>query len=170
MSIHCQEDTQTLLDQLAAQHQRTLGILAELDEDAMHRVLLPSGWSCAGMVQHLTCTTRFWFEEVMVGRSDVPHPANCFVLEAPLSRDALLDAYADAARNGPELVRDLPLDTPPAWWPEGRWGPWRLTSLHEVLLHLLVEISTHAGHLDVVRELLDGRTWDYPSGRLSEVG
>jgi hypothetical protein len=37
-----------------------------------------------------------------------------------------------------------------------------------VLLHLLVETSTHAGHLDIVRELIDGRTWEYPEGRLSK--
>lgn len=168
MSIHIQEDTETLLDQLAAQHQRTIGILAELDEEAMHRVALPSGWSCAGMVQHLTCTTRFWFEEVMAGRPDVEHPEDEFAVPARQSSEALISAYAEAARSGAELVRDLRLDTPPAWWPEGRWGPWRLTNLHEVLLHLLVEISSHAGHLDIVRELIDGRTWDHSRGRLSE--
>ena len=168
MSIHLQEVTQTLLRQLAAQHQRTIGIVAELDDEAMHRVVLPSGWTCAGMIQHLTCTTRFWCEEVMAGRPDDQHPEDEFVVPAGQSREELISAYAEAARHGPDLVRDLPLDTPPAWWPEGRWGPWRLTSLHEVLLHLLVEISTHAGHLDVVRELIDGRTWDYPSGRLTD--
>jgi len=41
------------------------------------------------------------------------------------------------------------------------FGDWRLDNLHEVLLHLLIETTCHAGHLDAARELIDGRTWDY---------
>ena len=164
----------TLLDRLAAEQRRVIGIVAELDEDAMRRVILPSGWSCAGMVQHLTRTTRFWLMEVMTGQRDRSPSgddvdADDFDVSAAPSGTVLIAAYADASHRGAVLVGDLRPTTPPAWWPEGRWGPWRLENLTEVLLHLLVETSTHAGHLDVVRELIDGRTWDYPRGRLSEV-
>jgi hypothetical protein len=80
---------------------------------------------------------------------------------------ALLDDFREQAETSMAVVRDLPLHTQPAWWPEGAWGGWRLDNLHEVILHLIVETACHAGHLDAARELIDKRTWDYPSGRLS---
>lgn len=61
---------------------------------------------------------------------------------------------------------ELALDAEPQWWPVGEWGGWRLHTFGEVLLHLLVETSCHAGHLDAARELIDGSTWDYAAGRL----
>jgi len=41
------------------------------------------------------------------------------------------------------------------------WGEWtgRFTSLRIVLLHVIGETATHAGHLDAAAELLDGRQW-----------
>lgn len=163
-------DTDILLSWLAGQQRRVCGILNGLDEEAMRRVVLPSGWSCAGMVQHLMLTTRFWLMEVMTGQPAGPRPDDDFAVPESVSTATLTGAYEGAAREGAELVRGLPLSTPPTWWPEGRWGGWRLGTLNEVLLHLLVETSCHAGHLDAARELIDGRTWDYPRGRLTEVG
>jgi hypothetical protein len=34
-----------------------------------------------------------------------------------------------------------------------------MDDLHEIILHVMVETACHAGHLDAVRELLDGRQW-----------
>ena len=34
-----------------------------------------------------------------------------------------------------------------------------MDNLREVVLHVITETATHAGHLDAVRELIDGRTW-----------
>ena len=62
-------------------------------------------------------------------------------------------ALADA------VIRATPLDTPPAWWPADLFGTFRLLDLREVLLHVITETACHAGHLDVARELIDGRTW-----------
>jgi Protein of unknown function (DUF664) len=44
---------------------------------------------------------------------------------------------------------------------EERWGAWgsRFSDLRFVMLHVLKETSCHAGHLDAVRELIDGRQW-----------
>jgi hypothetical protein len=157
----------TLLSTLLTQQNRVLGILDGLDEAALRRPVLPSGWSCAGMVRHLTVGTRFWFEEVMCGRP-LPEVSDDFQVDGTEPVAPILAAFAEQAPAAVELVRDLPLDTPPAWWPEGQWGGWRLANLGEVLLHSLVETSTHAGHLDAARELIDGRTWDYARGRLGE--
>jgi hypothetical protein len=50
-------------------------------------------------------------------------------------------------------------DAPPVWWPEGLWPGWRLKDLCEIMVHVIAETACHAGHLDAVRELIDGRTW-----------
>ena len=107
----------TLLDRLAAEQRRVIGILAELDEDAMRRVILPSGWSCAGMVQHLTRTTRFWLVEVMTGQRDRSPSgddvdADDFDVSAAPSSRVLIAEYADACRCGAALVGDLRPTTP----------------------------------------------------------
>ena len=49
------------------------------------------------------------------------------------------------------------------------FGDSRMDNLHEVVMHVLIETTCHAGHLDAARELIDGRTWDYEHGRLSET-
>jgi len=161
-------DTGTVLPWLVAQQRRVVGILDGLDDHALRRPVLPSGWSCAGMVQHLTLSTRFWFVEVMAGDRTDPVEGEGFQVSDSIPAPTILDAYQRGASTAIAMVRDLPLDTPPAWWPDGMFGEWRLDNLHEVLLHVLVETTCHAGHLDAARELIDGRTWDYAAGRLSD--
>ena len=87
-----------------------------------------------------------------------------------MSAADLVECYSEATVRGHDLVRDLPLDTPPAQWPAHLFGPWRLHSLFEVLQHVLVESATHAGHLDAARELIDGSTWDYQRGVVASRG
>jgi hypothetical protein len=50
----------------------------------------------------------------------------------------------------------------PARWPS-QWPDWRLGDLREIILHVITETACHAGHLDAVRELIDGRTLDGPA-------
>ena len=55
-----------LLGALNAQRRHVLGILEGLDEDALRRPVLPSGWSCLALVQHLALDDeRFWFQGVV---------------------------------------------------------------------------------------------------------
>jgi hypothetical protein len=54
--------------------------------------------------------------------------------------------------------RHTPLDAAPARWPD-EWAGWRLADLRAVIVHVITGTACHAGHLDVVRELIDGRTW-----------
>ncbi|MFD2081892.1 mycothiol transferase [Actinopolymorpha cephalotaxi] len=158
----------TLLLSLAAQQRRILGILDGLSEDSLRRPVLPSGWSCAGMVSHLTAMTRFWFVAVMTGVRTEPDVDDDFHVPPSVSAASVLDTYRRVCTEAIAAVRELPLDTPPAWWPEGVFGDWRLNNFLEVLDHVLVETAAHAGHLDAARELLDGRTWDWEHGRLAD--
>jgi hypothetical protein len=51
-------------------------------------------------------------------------------------------------------LRPLPLDAigQVAWWPEDR----NEVTLHRILVHMIAETNRHAGHADIVRELIDG--------------
>jgi len=57
-------------------------------------------------------------------------------------------------------IAATPLDMAPRQ-PDLRWGDWgsRFSDLRVVLLHVLKETACHPGHLDAVRELIDGRQW-----------
>ena len=57
------------------------------------------------------------------------------------------------------IITGTALDAAPAWWPDELFGGWRLPDLRAVILHVIAETACHAGHLDVVRELIDGRKW-----------
>jgi hypothetical protein len=41
----------------------------------------------------------------------------------------------------------------------GVHGDWRIDTLRDLMLHVIAETACHAGHLDAVRELIDGRAW-----------
>jgi hypothetical protein len=75
-----------------------------------------------------------------------------------MSPDAVFDLYRREIELANEVIGANALDTPPAQWPE-EWANWRFEDLRAVMMHVITETATHAGHLDAVRELIDGRTW-----------
>jgi hypothetical protein len=68
-------------------------------------------------------------------------------------------AYRRETALADAIITATPLGTPPARWPSELWPNWRLRDLREIILHVITETACHAGHLDAVRELIDGRTW-----------
>jgi len=57
-----------LLRQLADVREHVLDQLEGLSDEQLHRPVLPSGWSCLGLVRHLTLSDeRYWFEVVVAG-------------------------------------------------------------------------------------------------------
>jgi len=63
-----------LLDFLNGQRRHVLGILEGLSEADLRRPLLPSRWSCLGLVRHLTLDVeRFWFQNVVAGEGATGH-------------------------------------------------------------------------------------------------
>jgi uncharacterized damage-inducible protein DinB len=156
-----------LLEAVAVQQRRVQGILDGLDDESLRRPVPPTGWSCLGMVQHLTGMTRFWFVEVMAGRLGENPVGDSYVVADARSAEEVLDDFRTGTETANAAIRQLPSTTQPAWWPDGLFGDWRLDSLADVLTHVLVETSCHTGHLDAARELIDGRTWDWERGRLA---
>ncbi len=58
------------------------------------------------------------------------------------------------------MITATPLDMPPRQ-PDPSWKDWGIDfpDLRFIMLHMIKETACHAGHLDAVRELLDGRQW-----------
>ncbi len=156
-----------LLRRLGGQRRHVLAALDGLDEADLRRPLLPSGWTALGLVRHLTLGgERYWFHTVVGGapldywpeRADEPgRPADWHVGDGE-STEAVLDDYRRAIEESDRIVARLPLSAPPRlpepWWEEAGMS---FPDLRSVALHVLVDTAVHAGHLDAVRELIDGR-------------
>jgi hypothetical protein len=154
----------TLLSYLSAQRQHVLGILEGLDEDALRRPVLPSGWTCLGLVQHLALDVeRFWFRCVIAGEQTaidgLAETPDAWHVGAEVSAETVFDVYRREIDRANAIIAATPLDAAPAWWPGDLFGDFRLHDLRQVMLHVMTETACHAGHLDAARELIDGRRW-----------
>lgn len=151
-----------LLAWLEAQRSHALDILDGLDEAALRRQVLPSGWSCLGMIQHLTGMECFWYRAVVSGEraviDGIADEPNEWQVSPDVTAASVFAAYRRESERTNAIIAATPLDAPPAWWPDF-FGDWRLYTLRDVVLHTLTETACHAGHLDAARELIDGRLW-----------
>lgn len=115
----------------------------------------------SGLINHLRWVEYYWFEVVFLGGEDEgpwtdedPDREMRIAVDFPLEQ--LLAEYAEQSARYRELVaaHDLGTETKVA----RRDG--RHPDLRWVLLHLIEETSRHNGHLDVIREIVDGTTGD----------
>jgi hypothetical protein len=152
-----------LRSSLDAQRNHVLGILEGLSEEALRRPVLPSGWSCLGLVQHLALDVeRFWFRAVVAGDPDVldnEGPEDAWQVSPDVPVDTVLRLYRQEVDSANAVISATAPDAAPAWWPDELFGDWRMDDLRQISLHVIAETACHAGHLDAVRELIDGRTW-----------
>jgi hypothetical protein len=160
------EDTedQALLAFLAAQRDAVLAIVAGLDEEAWHRSVVPSGWTPAGLVEHLGGAEWHWFQGVVAGVVPEPPPGDedlppydpmaAFVSDLPSAE--IISFYRDQCARSDAVLAVTPLSAPP----RGRHGHTEMEppDVRWIVLHMIEETARHAGHLDIGRELLDGQT------------
>jgi hypothetical protein len=132
------------------------------DELAHTRVLAATSplMSVAGLVSHLRWVEHWWYEHLVVGGplrapwTDEAPDADFEVAGVPLAR--LIEEYAAQCARSNEIVAAMSLDdTLKIEHP--RRGP---LSVRWVQLHMIEETAQHNGHLDIMRELLDGSTGD----------
>jgi hypothetical protein len=132
-----------------------------LSEHDLRRPVLPSGWSCIELVHHLAVDVeRFWFRAVLAGEQVELHSGDGgWRVPDDISAPAVLDLYRDEARLSDAVAEQRTLEAGPAWWPIELFPDLPVHDLRRVLLAVITETATHAGHLDAVRELIDGRAW-----------
>jgi uncharacterized damage-inducible protein DinB len=158
------KETRLLLDSLDRQRDHVLGILEGLSDEQLRTAVLPSGWTCLGLVRHLALDVEhYWFRAITAGEplkagGDPDDQTGAWQVESNESADDIFTLYRDEIARANAIVADTPLDAPPrqrdSWW-----GDWEVPDLRFILLHVITETACHAGHLDAARELLDGRQW-----------
>jgi hypothetical protein len=129
-----------------------------LGDHDIRRPMTPTGTNLLGLVKHNTATHLRYFGDVF-GRSDGSRSAwssgepNAELwARADETRDEILAAYRRSWNVADQTIVDLSLDSPGVvpWWGDGE------VTLHGVLVHVTAETQRHAGHADIIRELIDG--------------
>lgn len=135
--------------------------LEGLDLEDVAKPLVPSGTSLLGLVKHLAWVEDWWFSDFIGGeRPEYPwsdtDPDADFRIEADDSIESVTQLYAEAvARSNAVIDAAESLDVLGARENQQK-------SLRWVLMHMIEETARHAGHADIVRELIDGATGGEP--------
>ncbi len=131
-----------------------------LSEYDARRPLVPTGTNLLGLVKHMVAVEADYFGGVFGRPFPQPVPwagddaePNADMWATPEeSREEMLGLYRRVWAHADATIGGLDLDAVGRvpWWsaPE--------VTLHQVLVHVVAEIHRHAGHADIVRELIDG--------------
>ena len=152
----------TLHRYLQTSRESLLWKLEDLSDYDMRRPLTPTGTNLLGVVKHVASVEIGYFTEVF-GRpcpvdlpwfdDGAPVNADMYATESE-SHDFIVDLYRQSWSVSDDTINELALDAAGfvPWWGEGQQD----VSLQQILVHMTVETSRHAGHADIVRELIDG--------------
>ena len=153
-----------LHDKLREGRAGLLSRLDGLDEYDLRRPLTPTGTNLLGLVKHLAGVEYLYLGESLgrpgpetlpwVEDGSIWDGADMWALPGE-SSEYILGLYHRACDHADRVIDELDLDAP-AWvahWPEAR----RDTTLGFLLVRMTAEAAQHAGHADIVRELIDGR-------------
>jgi len=153
-----------ILETLAAHRRFLLFTVRGLSDDQARLTPTTSALSLGGIIKHVTLTEQQWAEFILTGGDALAmtdermaEHADSFVLRDDETLDAVVQRYEDVARRVDDLVQRTDLDAsqplPDApWFPKGA-----RRSARRVFLHLIAEVSQHAGHADIIRESIDGQ-------------
>ena len=132
-----------------------------LSEYDIRRPLTPTGTNLLGLVKHLAAVEYGWFCQTF-GREADPIPFDESDPDADMRAEPhettaeILDYYERARRAADRAIGDLDLGQ------LGRSWSGQTVSMRWVLINMIEETARHAGHMDIVRELIDGATGDHP--------
>ncbi|WP_405167833.1 DinB family protein [Nocardia sp. NBC_01499] len=133
-----------------------------LSEYDVRRPMTPTGTNLLGLVKHLG-TIEFGYFGDTFGR-----PNDESITQQDFEADPTADMWATAEESRADIIAfyrrawahsdatidslDLTAEGSVPWWSEDR----RTVTLHRILVHVTAETNRHAGHADIVRELIDG--------------
>jgi uncharacterized damage-inducible protein DinB len=158
------DDSDVLLRYLNEQRRHVLGTVEDLSEEQLRRPVLPSGWTCLGMLKHLALSDEhYWFRSVVGGEplDFFPQGPNAdWQVGADVSAESIFDLYRGEIEAANTVIAATPLDMAPRQ-PDPVWARWGIDfpDLRIIMMHVITETACHAGHLDAVREILDGKQW-----------
>jgi uncharacterized damage-inducible protein DinB len=139
-------------------------LLSKLDgvsEYDARRPVVPTGTNLLGIVKHVASVEAGYLGEVFGRTFGEPLPwfdetaepnADMWATEEE-SREEVVALYHRVWTHSDATIAELALDAPGhvPWW-----GEHADVTLHHVLVHMIDETSRHAGHADIVREIIDG--------------
>jgi hypothetical protein len=133
-----------------------------LSEYDARRPLTATGTNLLGLVKHVATVEARYFGEVFDRPSPEPlprwqdHDGSDLWASADETRDQIIGFYRRTWEHSDATINELPLDAPGhvPWWSE----TYPNTNLFAIMVHVLGESNRHAGHADILREGLDGRT------------
>jgi hypothetical protein len=125
-----------------------------------------TGTNLLGLVKHVASAELGYSGEVFDRPSNVALPwydegaetnADMWAT-AEESREDIVALYERAAEHADATIEALELDSTGRvpWWPAER----QQVTLQEIMVRVTAEIARHAGHADIVRELIDGAAGD----------
>jgi uncharacterized protein DUF664 len=131
-----------------------------LDDAGLRTSRLPSGWTPLELLQHLIFVERRWLEWGFLGRPMADpwgdRRDGRWHVEDGVELADLVAALHQQAAVSRDIVETHDLDE--VGQTGERWVGDPPATLERILLHLVQEYARHVGHLDIVRELADGRT------------
>lgn len=147
---------------LQAAREALLWKLEGLSEYDIRRPLTPTGTNLLGLVKHVAGVEAGYLGETFGQPFVEPLPwidgdaglnADMWAT-AEESREQIVGLYHRVWAHSDATVESLPLDAVGRvpWWPDERSE----VTLHRIILHMIAETNRHAGHADIVRELIDG--------------
>jgi uncharacterized damage-inducible protein DinB len=147
---------------LQAGREALLWKLDGLSEYDIRRPMVPTGTNLLGLVKHVaSCEAGYFgatfgrpFDEPLPWFEDDAEPNADMWAAADESREQIVGLYHRAWAHSDATIDTLPLDAigHVQWWPDDRSE----VTLHRILVHMIAETDRHAGHADIVRELIDG--------------
>jgi hypothetical protein len=133
-----------------------------VSEYDVRRPMVPTGTNLLGIVKHVATVESGYFgavfdrpfPETLPWTADDSEPNADMWATADESRDFIVELYRRVWAHSDETIASLDLDAVGLvpWWTEASRNP----TLHRVLVHMIAETHRHAGHADILRELIDG--------------
>jgi uncharacterized damage-inducible protein DinB len=128
----------------------------------IRRPLTPTGTNLLGLVKHVASVELTYFGEVFGRPFDEPsswfaedaQPNADMWATADETRSQIIGLYHRAWAHSDGTIEMLALEAVGRvpWWPDDRSE----VTLQQILVHVIAETARHAGHADIVRELVDG--------------
>lgn len=143
---------------LDLQREALIEKLLGVSEDDARQAPTASSLSLLSLIKHSAAWERRWFQVVVAGRTFAgewpevfPEDENAFRLTDEDTVSSVVAYYREQIAASREVLETFDLDAPCAW-------PDIASNLRWVAMHMIEETARHAGHADIIRETIDGRS------------